>query len=802
MTDAATITGKPGVSRILRVDAFPAGMVSALAAAGCTREDLLAALPADMLPSGSFADLWLVIARDRLVLLSGTLESGKFEAGLQEPFKGITGIDCRSVVGGAMVLVSRGEQRRELVRCTRVAERAIKAAIAKLKTHIGMDTPADPAKKDKPEEKAEKDKTPPPEALPRMGDDAAKKFVAQLDDLGEQRYCATCGLPLKRESAVCPICFDRGRTLRRVLSFATNYRRPMIVLFVLLVATILFRLAPPYIMGRMFDIALAPHEPREQVYRLWFLAGTVIAYLLSNVMAAALRIWAGRIAVTIGSAVSRDLRDTVFKHLQILSIGYFSRHKTGALMTRVNGDTQHLQGFLVDGVQYSLVSMLEVILITGVLFFLNWQLAILVILPAPLVILVTKRVWKKIMQMFRRYWEVLSRMSAVLNDSLRGVRVVKAFGGETQEITRFERASERWYRAALNAELFWITLMPMLSLIVGMGLYFVLLAGGFGLITGSTLFGVVTLGLIVQFTQYLPMLYAPLQLVTRLNEWLTRSMTAAERIFEILDTPAEIAENPKTMPLPAIKGCIEFKDVSFGYEKHTPVVKRMNLSIKAGEMIGLVGHSGAGKSTTINLVARLYDADEGIILIDGVPIRDIKIEDLRKQIGVVLQETFLFTGSVAENIAYGRPNASREDIIAAAKLANAHDFIMEKPDAYDSEVEESGNNFSSGEKQRLAIARAILHNPKILILDEATSSVDTKTEQQIQQALTRLTTGRTTIAIAHRLSTLRGAQRLVVMEKGEIKDVGSHEELANRPGIYQDLVKAQTEMSSVIAVGA
>jgi ATP-binding cassette subfamily B protein len=353
----------------------------------------------------------------------------------------------------------------------------------------------------------------------------------------------------------------------------------------------------------------------------------------------------------------------------------------------------------------------------------------------------------------------------------------------------------------LDAELFWITLTPLLNLIMGLGMYLVLLAGGSALITETTAFGVLTAGLIVQFMQYLPMLYAPLQVVTRLNEWLTRSMTAAERIFEILDTPPEVADHADAVARPAIRGEIELRDVVFGYEKHSPVIKHVSLKIAAGEMLGLVGHSGAGKSTTINLITRLYDADEGSVLIDGVDIRRIRIADLRRQIGVVLQETFLFAGTVAENIAYGKPDAGREEVLAAARLANAHEFIMERPAGYDSEVEEGGNNFSAGEKQRLAIARAILHNPRILILDEATSSVDAKTEQQIQEALARLTRGRTTIAIAHRLTTLRNAGRLAVMEKGEIKELGTHEELVAKEGIYHDLIKAQTEMASVIALG-
>jgi ATP-binding cassette subfamily B protein len=379
---------------------------------------------------------------------------------------------------------------------------------------------------------------------------------------------------------------------------------------------------------------------------------------------------------------------------------------------------------------------------------------------------------------------------------LRGVRVVKAFGREQEEVARFDRHNQTTRQALVVAEQTWTTLMPMMQVIMGLGGYLVWLVGG-----SMVIHGFETPGTLVTFMGYTPMLYGPLGILTRLNQWFTRSMTAGERIFEILDTEPEVAEPKEPVPLPAMKGLIELKDVTFGYEKHTPVLKHVNLTITPGEMIGLAGHSGAGKSTTINLIARLYDADEGQILIDGVDIRRIPMKDLRGQIGVVLQETFLFSGTIYENLAYGRPGADPKDVIAAAKMANAHEFIMERSDGYDSEVEESGNNFSSGEKQRLAIARAVLHNPRILILDEATSSVDTKTEKKIQEAITRLTEGRTTLAIAHRLSTLAGASRLVVLDKGEVKEVGTHAELAAKKGIYHDLVKTQTEMTSAIAVG-
>ena len=309
-----------------------------------------------------------------------------------------------------------------------------------------------------------------------------------------------------------------------------------------------------------------------------------------------------------------------------------------------------------------------------------------------------------------------------------------------------------------------------------------------------------TLGTLLAFYAYMWMLYEPVQWFGQVNNWMTRAFAGAERIFEVIDTPAEAYKDPDAQPISEIRGEVSFKGVTFGYDKSKPVLHEINLEVTSGEMIGLVGRSGVGKTTTVNLICRFYDVDQGIIEVDGIPIEKIRLEDLRSQIGIVPQEPFLFSGTVAENISYGKPGASFEEIMDAAITANAHSFIVAKPDGYDTQVGERGGELSGGEKQRVAIARAILHDPRILILDEATSSVDVETEKQIQEAIARLTEGRTTFAIAHRLSTLRNADRLVILEGGRIIEIGTHNELMEQKGIFYELVQLQQQTSEIIAI--
>jgi ATP-binding cassette, subfamily B, bacterial len=399
------------------------------------------------------------------------------------------------------------------------------------------------------------------------------------------------------------------------------------------------------------------------------------------------------------------------------------------------------------------------------------------------------------MMVWSRFWHQWSRLSGTLNGVLQGTRVVKAFHGENREVARFNRRISELATSGYTAESNWATFFPLVTFTMAMSTIVVWYVGGRGVLAG-----VMTLGELTAFLAYVARLENPMMMLQRIIDWSSRALTAAERVFEVMDTPEDISNAKDAVKLPHIEGAVSFKDVHFGYEKAREVLHGIDLEVKAGEMIGLVGHSGAGKSTMINLLMRFYDPTQGRIEMDGVDLRRIDLEDFRRQVGVVLQESYLFPGSIKDNISYGRPEASAEEIIQAAKAANSHDFIVNFPDGYDTYVGERGQRLSGGERQRIAIARAILHNPRVLILDEATASVDTETERMIQEALEHLIEGRTVFAIAHRLSTLRNADRLVVIHDGRIAEVGTHDELLSKEdGIYRKLVEMQQEVNKLRA---
>jgi ATP-binding cassette subfamily B protein len=387
-----------------------------------------------------------------------------------------------------------------------------------------------------------------------------------------------------------------------------------------------------------------------------------------------------------------------------------------------------------------------------------------------------------------------ARLHMHLNESLTGIRVVKAFAKEDTEYAKFQKRNMELRGSGVEADQYWYTIFGGLTFFTSLGTLISWTVGGYMVYTQK-----LSLGQFWMANAYLMLLYGPLQWFAQINTWFSRAMAGAERIFEVIDSETE---SYGEQPHHDISGEVQFDNVRFGYDKSNPVLKGLNFTAKPGEMIGLVGKSGAGKSTTINLICRFYEPDAGAIRIDGRDYREISLQDMREQIGIVLQEPFLFNGTIGENIAYGKPGASFEEVMAAAKAANAHNFVLAKPDGYDTMVGERGSKLSGGERQRISIARAILHDPKILILDEATSSVDVETEKQIQEAIGRLIQGRTTFAIAHRLSTLRNASRLIVLDKGEIAEIGTHAELMEKKGHFYELVQTQTAINEIVGVGA
>jgi ATP-binding cassette subfamily B protein len=431
------------------------------------------------------------------------------------------------------------------------------------------------------------------------------------------------------------------------------------------------------------------------------------------------------------------------------------------------------------------------VFIMTILFRTNWKLALCLLAPLPCVMVIGSVYWKSVSQMFMRVGQKWARFHMHLNESLSGIRVVKAFAQEDFENSKFGNRNHDLRNAGVRADSRWFTVFGAMSLFTGMGALINWSVGGYLVYRGE-----MTIGVLVRNTGFIALLYGPMQWFAQVNNWFSRAIAGAERVFEVIDTEKEpYLRSSKAVP---IVGEVVFENVRFGYDKSNPVLKGMNFTAKPGDMIGLVGKSGAGKSTTINLLCRFYEPDSGVISIDGMDYRDMSLQAMRSQVGIVLQEPFLFNGSVGDNIAYGKPGATLEEIMRAAKAANAHNFILSKPDGYDTMVGERGSKLSGGERQRVSIARAILHDPRILILDEATSSVDVETEKQIQEAIGRLIAGRTTFAIAHRLSTLRNATKLIVLEKGEICEMGTHAELMEKQGTFYHLVQTQSQINEII----
>lgn len=628
----------------------------------------------------------------------------------------------------------------------------------------------------------------------------SKGQPAKKEKLDEKKICPKCRRRLPDDTEVCPACVNKRAVMLRLFQFLAPYKAQAIGSVVVIMLSSAIALAPPYIGGRIVDTLInTKNGDPDTAFRT--LAGLVAALLGFQVLAGGCQYAQRRLNAWLGARVLMDIRIKIYDKFNFLSMAYYDKRSTGSVMARITNDADQLWDFLSDGIPWFVNNILTLVFIGAVLFKMNWQLALLLLIPVPFIYGLTKWFFPRAHKKWRHVWTRISRMYSSLNSSLNGMRVIKAFAQEERENGRFRHRNEQVFEASYAANGMWAVYWPAIGLLMAMGYYIIWLFGGHQILNHVPVAGkVMTVGALTAFIGYLGQFYAPFQNFSRVLDWSTRSMTAAERVFEVLDTEPDVQEKIDPVALPEIQGAVEFQNVAFTYDKAKRVLDDFTLKVEPGEMIGLVGHSGAGKSTIINLLSRFYDVTEGDIMVDGIDIRDIKTSDFRRQFGIVLQEPFLFPGTIRDNIAYAKPDATTEEIIRAAKAANCHNFLLKFPDGYDTQVGERGQRLSGGERQRISIARAILHDPKILILDEATASVDTETEKQIQEAISNLIKNRTTFAIAHRLSTLRNASRLVVMKEGKMVECGTHDELMDLDGEYAKLVNIQNEVNKLRAL--
>ena len=583
-------------------------------------------------------------------------------------------------------------------------------------------------------------------------------------------------------------------TLLKLWRFARPYKKELFFGLMLTLASTGATLVPPYLTMPLMDNILIPYERGQPID--FDLARLYLGALLAAALLAwGLGWWRTYLLALVSERIGADLRNTTFEHLLKLSLEYFGGKRTGDLIARIGTETDRICVFLSLYLLDFITDLIMIIMTAAILASIDPLLALVTLAPLPFIAWMIHVVRDRLRYGFEKIDRIWGEVTNVLTDTIPGIRVVKAFAQEKRELNRFVDSNRHNLQINDRVNRVWSLFTPTVTLLTEVGLL-VVWAFGIWQVANNN----VSVGVLVAFLAYIGRFYIRLDTMSRIVSHTQKAAAGTKRIFDILDHVSSVPEPINPAPLGPIQGKIDLRGVGFRYGNRA-VTKGIDLHISPGEMIGLVGHSGSGKSTLVNLICRFYDVSEGSITLDGRDVRSIGIADYRKCIGLVLQEPFLFFGTIADNIAYGKPDASREEIIEAARAAHAHEFILRLPLGYDSLVGERGQSLSGGERQRISIARALLINPSILILDEATSSVDTTTEKEIQRALDNLVKGRTTIAIAHRLSTLRKADRLVVLDKGEIVEIGSHDELMEAQGAYYQLYQAQIRHAAELVEG-
>ena len=627
--------------------------------------------------------------------------------------------------------------------------------------------------------------------------------LARGEEVGDQdpifdqfnAKCPKCGKPfddpLRR---ICKGCTNKKGTLRRLLGYFTPFKAQLILVTFCLLASTAISLISPVISGQvLYDQVIDPAGSLREEKYVYILVGVIIALAVLSLVISILQ---NRANAYMSTEVTKRMKNDIFRAMNRLSLSYFNSQPTGRLINRVNYDAEKVRNFFINGVPYLIVHALQFIGLTIVLMILNPWLTLMILVPVPVIVLIFKYRLPHLWRSFSRAWRASSSLTGVLNDSLSGIRVVKAFAKEDTETHQFFGYSTKLMNANLRSNLIALSIFPVISLIIGVFGNMVWGVGGIQVIGHDMSYGELT-----TFVGYMGMIFAPLNFFSNFTNMLTDTLNSAMRMFEVQDMVPEIADAPDAVELQQIKGDIEFKEVGFHYNPNRPILKNVSFQIHAGDRIGLVGHTGSGKSTIANLITRMYDVVSGSVTIDGVDVKQIKQSSLRANIAIVSQEIFIFRGTIADNIRYGKPDATMDEVIAAARAANAHDFIMALPEGYETLVGIGSRSLSGGERQRVSIARALLLDPAILILDEATAAMDTETELQISQAIDKLIEGKTSISIAHRLSTLKNCNYIMAMENGEMVEMGTQEELMEKQGVYHKLWTLQNEQMTKVMEG-
>lgn len=628
----------------------------------------------------------------------------------------------------------------------------------------------------------------------KKGEEISKE---DLDVEKGKECCPKCGMIYPdQERKVCPKCMDKKSILFRVLSYFRPYKKYLAVMIVCYLGTAALNLVWPYLSGTiLYDKVLA----RDEAFLTFLhipagrfvtaLTMLVISMVLTKIVIQGLGILQGVLTARIAPSVVAILKSQVFSSMGRLSISFYSKRQTGGLMTRVSDDAEEISSFFIDGIPYFFINVGTILATIVIMFCLNPLLALVSVILMPVLVVISYRMMPHLWHYYGKRHRANRRLKGQMNENFTGARVVKAFGQQDQEMNRFAKNNGKVRTAEMDLARYDNKFFALYCSVEDTISFLVWAVGGAMIIGGSN----TELGMLITFSGYVGQLQGPLNFFSRIIRWYTECMNSAQRMFEIIDAVPEVKEAPNPLRPEEFKGEIELRNVTFGYEAHKPILKDISFHVDAGEVFGIVGRSGAGKSTLVNLISRLYDTQEGEVLVDGVNVKEFGFKELRKNVAMVSQETYIFMGTVAENIAYARPDATREEIIRAAVQANAHDFICKMPEGYDTLLGSSSRSLSGGEKQRISIARAILADPKILILDEATSAVDTETELAIQKSLEKLEKGRTVLSIAHRLSTLRNATHLIVLDDGRLTESGTHEELLAKKGTFYKLSELQTK---------